>query len=128
MRLFTMNLLFVLAFATHAAGGPPPGKAKPNAEDLMQEILDLNSDLSCLKTEECKSVAMGARHCGGPAGYLVVSTRNKNYERIVERARLHELISKENLQLNGGNTMGTCQVIVPTTIVCDRNKCIEAAL
>jgi hypothetical protein len=128
MRNLTTFLFFVFAFSSYAAGGPPPTKAKPNADDLMQEIIDLNSDLSCRNSNECQSVALGARHCGGPAGYLVVSTRNTNFDRIVERAKLHEIISKENLQLSGGNTMGTCQVIIPTTTICDRNKCVEAPL
>lgn len=128
MRLLLMNLFFTFAFTSFAAGGPPLGKAKPNADDLMQEILDLNTDLSCTKSEECKSVALGARHCGGPAGFLVVSTHNPKYAKIVERAQLHEAISKENLQLDGGNTMGTCQILMPTTTVCDRRKCVESPL
>jgi hypothetical protein len=129
MRIFTMTALFVFAFTTYAAGGPKPNnKAKPDAEELMQQILQLNSDLSCQRTEDCTAVALGARSCGGPAGYLVVSKRNPKYEKIVERAKLHEAISKENLVLKGGNTMGTCNVIMPTTTVCDRKKCIEAPL
>jgi hypothetical protein len=128
MRVFLMSLLFTFAFTSFAVGDAPPTKAKPNAVDLMQEILDLNTNLSCTRSEECKSVALGARHCGGPGGFLVVSTQNPKYAKIVERAQLHEAISKENLKLNGGNTMGTCQVLIPTTTVCDRNKCVEAPL
>ncbi len=128
MYIFTMTALLIFAFSSHAVGDAPPSKAKPNAEDLMQEILDLNRDLSCTRSDECTSVALGARHCGGPAGFLVVSQRNSHYAKIVERAKLHELVSKEILQLEGGNMMGTCQMITPTTTVCDRTKCIETPI
>ncbi len=132
MRMILITFVLVFGFNSYSAGGPPArvpaDKAKPDPESLMQEILKLNENISCQKSEDCTSVAMGARHCGGPAGYLVVSLRNSNYAKIAEKAKIHETISKEYLMLKGGNQMGTCQMIMPTATVCDRSKCVEAPL
>lgn len=119
-------LTFIFTISISAAGAPPAGKAKPSPEDVMGEILSLNEqDLSCTKTEECMSVAVGARACGGPSGYIIVSQKNKNYSKIVERAKVHEALSKEQLKLNDGGMMGTCNVIMPTSAVCVKNLCQE---
>lgn len=126
MRGMCLFLILISTISIKAAGSPPAGKAKPNIDDVMGEILYLkDQDLSCSKTEDCVSVAVGARICGGPSGYVIVSKKNKNYSKIVERAQVHEALSKEQIKLNGGGMMGTCNVIMPTSAVCVKNKCTE---
>ncbi|MBY0384809.1 hypothetical protein K2X05_06580, partial [bacterium] len=84
IRTTLLFISFIFTISINAAGSPPAGKAKPNLEDTMGEILYLkDQDLSCAKTEDCVSVAVGARPCGGPSGYIIVSKKNKNYSKIV---------------------------------------------
>ena len=126
IRTGLLCIHFIFTISLNAAGSPPGGKAKPNVDEVLGEILFLkDQDLSCDKTEDCVSIAVGARSCGGPSGYVIVSKKNKNYSKIIERTKVHEALSKEQIKLNGGGMMGTCNMIMPTSAVCIKNICKE---
>lgn len=77
---------------------------------------------SCNQASDCRAIAYGAKACGGPRGFLNVTTRNKNFSEIsylAERTELKEEAYNMKYEVNSD-----CSVeIEPDFFTCENNRC-----
>ena len=71
---------------------------------------------------ECRLVPVGARACGGPAGYLVTSATGQQELEIVRLAGLVTALDREaNAQFG---LVSTCEVIPAPALVVENGVCV----
>jgi hypothetical protein len=102
-------------------GLDPKGQMKM----LAEEISTMTHNRSCKQLSECRTVALGARACGGPKRYVVYSVNNVNETDLLVKASSYNSYDQ---QLNGdSNTVGTCDVLMPPKLGCQKNLCVQFA-
>jgi len=74
----TKNALIVLATGIACSNAQPASDTAPAADDPLADlrggVFELIGEPSCTATAECRTIAFGAKPCGGPRGYLAYST------------------------------------------------------
>lgn len=121
-------LTFCFAETTTPANAPAELDEKQRLEielqNIKKDIEDHNKNLACEKLEDCDSVALGARACGGPEDYLVISKRNQFYRRIQLKAQKHVKLSVDYKKYRP-NMMSICSVVMPSALACLNKICQE---
>ena len=117
MKVYRFYLLFFLACI------PLIGHSESERELLRNEIALYSSDLSCNSNEDCKTVGIGDRPCGGYGEYIIYSTNAIAVEKMEDMAsRYYELDRKYNSE----NMMSSiCSVEMPRVSACIHAKCVD---
>jgi hypothetical protein len=81
------RLAFLLACiaATACSHATPPG-----ASDALTQLRAIGRDAACTSDQQCRTVPVGAKACGGPQSYLAYSTAKTDPEQakaLAERYR-----------------------------------------
>lgn len=101
-----------------------PAVLKQKITTVEQAIGEMNSaDLSCTSDTDCTAVALGERACGGPEKYIVVSTKNSNYQSILFWSYYDQQHAKVFNKVAG--LFSICSIQMPPAGVCMQNKCSE---
>ena len=102
---------------------PLIGHSESERELLRNEITLYSSDLSCNSNEDCKTVGIGDRPCGGYGEYIIYSTNTIAVEKMEDMAsRYYELDRK----FNADNMMlSICSVEMPRVSACIHAKCVD---
>ena len=123
MQMRQLPLILLLACTACRAAGPaattPPSlTASPSLPDQMRALVGA---AACTDSAQCKTVALGARACGGPEGYLAYSTAT------TPSAPLHALAQRYAEQSRAGHAtsgmMSTCQFISDPGAQCRAGSC-----
>jgi len=118
----------VSAAAPLAAAPPAPGTppvAAGQGGDTLARIRALVAIPSCSADAQCKTLALGARPCGGPEGYLAYSTARTPE---AELRTLGELYQGERLAANQrAGMMSDCRVQPDPGAVCRAGACTLGA-
>ncbi|CAF1438934.1 unnamed protein product [Didymodactylos carnosus] len=88
---------------------------------VHNKIKIINKDLTCQLTTDCTAIPTGARGCGGPSGYVVVSKLNHLYSTVEEYAKKTEELEQQYNREN--NVISTCIFIMPPQVACISNEC-----
>lgn len=92
-----------------------------NLNTMRSEILALIGDAQADNVEQCRVVGFGAKPCGGPAGYIAFSTKQKNESVIMA------LITKYNAAAKAENErlglMSDCAVVPKPAVVLQDGVC-----
>ena len=65
----------VLSTLQIACAAPPAAPSAPaNTEALSRQIREAVGDAACTSNDQCKTIAIGHKACGGPETYMVWST------------------------------------------------------
>lgn len=85
------------------------------------EINGANQNKSCEGDSQCEALEMGARHCGGPSRYIVVSNANPKLKTI--KAKINEYTRAET-ELNNIDAPLFCtdSPKLPSAL-CKQGKC-----
>lgn len=78
-------------------------------------------NLSCATVADCTAVAVGARACGGPRGYLVMSKLNVKRDQVNMLASLSTKLEHEYNMEN--SVMSICVLASYPELTCEANKC-----
>ena len=93
-------LLLMLAFtgilSAHAAGNAPAGE-----KESIKAITALIGDAACDSDSQCKTLAVGAKACGGPEYYLAWSTKRTDAAALREAAK-NDVTFTRNMAANRG--------------------------
>lgn len=115
-----------------AAGNPVAPIEKPRApvnasgptsaprDLLMAEI----GDAACDSSQQCKTVPIGSKGCGGPEGYLAYSTKRGDSAKIVRLAAEDTAKAKQQDQRSG--MVSNCMMMMDPGAVCSAGRCITA--
>ncbi len=113
-RLHSLLLLTLVSACTAA---PPPTKASALRAELAAEI----GDAACDSDAQCRTVAVGHKACGGPAGYLAWSSKRSNETKLKDLARRQG--EAEKAENEGKGLMSNCAVVVDPGAVCKVARC-----
>lgn len=89
-------------------------KAKVGAQEVQ---------IHCDSVADCKAQPVGHKICGGPEGYLIMSTKDPNYGKISAEINLLNYMDA-GLQRKL-TVMGTCDYNSEPTLACEKGVCIR---
>ena len=106
-----------------APGTPDPRRAA-TLTDLRAEVTRMIGDAACSDISQCRTIAFGAKPCGGPWQYLVYSTA------ITDSTALAAAVARYNVkeaELNKSEgRMSDCSMAVPPTLARVNGRCVAA--
>lgn len=96
----------------HAAAG---GKIADSAA-LEAAVLGLIGDAGCTSHEQCRTVAVGAKACGGPEAYLAWSTLRTNEVALKEAAEAFSVSRRRDVERSGA--VSNCSLLADPGAYC----------
>jgi len=123
-KLLTLSTILLLAFACEDSTGITDKTKREEDEQFLEllhkEIVAHSESVTCTEAEEWTFVAIGAKACGGPTGYIAYSTQI-NEELFLEKvAYFTEQQKKFNTKWG---IFSTCDVPAePTGVSCADGK------
>lgn len=117
------TLLASAAVASCAQTPPAPAASAPEAESarLARELQTLIGPAACSADTQCRSLAVGAKACGGPAGYLAWSTVGTDAERVADLAARQSGAQKREIAASGMRS--NCVFVADPGAACVAGRC-----
>ncbi|NHZ43512.1 hypothetical protein [Massilia aquatica] len=112
----------VLAASATATPAPKPVAARDTASSLGERITAEIGDAACDDASQCHTLPVGAKPCGGPAGFLPWSTKRSNGELLARLAA--EQAAEERKQNEKGGMMSNCMMEQDPGATCSAGKCV----
>lgn len=114
--------LFVLSItacgsAPIATPAPAPGDASL-AEQIKAEV----GDAVCDAPQQCQTIAIGAKACGGPERYLAWSNKSNDGKQLTALAQAQAEASRKLRQSDG--MMSTCAIVTDPGATCEVGRCV----
>lgn len=95
--------------------------ANPGGSKTLSELRALGRVAECTSDQQCRTVAMGAKSCGGPEGFMVYSTVNASPEKV---NALAERYRKERVAENKASGMvSDCRMLMDPGAQCKAGSC-----
>lgn len=113
-----------VAASAPAAPTPAPVRASAPAaaSSLMQQIQSEIGDASCDTAQQCNTVAIGHKACGGPESYLAWSSKRSDAGKIASLAAAYAAERKaQNLK---SGMLSTCSLVVDPGATCSAGHCV----
>lgn len=125
--LFTATVAATLAAFTLAScaqstpTAPAPVASQPESQRLSNELTSLIGPATCTADSQCRTVPVGAKACGGPAGYLAWSTTGTDAQRLTDLAARQAVASKQESTARG--MVSTCSMVTDPGAACVAGRC-----
>jgi hypothetical protein len=105
-------------------GNPQQARERAAIDALVSATKALaEADLFCRSHADCGHVAYGAKACGGPQGYAVVSRWNWNLQETSYLAARSS--AKEGAYNRRWNIISDCRFELPPRTRCAANRCVR---
>ncbi|MBY0236925.1 MAG: hypothetical protein K2W93_18225 [Burkholderiaceae bacterium] len=132
-RLNAAVIAALLALATSACGSAPAApEAKPmpsstssgknSSQALWQQIQAEIGDAACDGPQQCHSVAVGAKACGGPDAYLAWSSKRSNEAKLRALVAAHAQARKDENATSG--MVSDCRMVTDPGASCQAGRCV----
>ncbi len=128
-RISGPALLLMLVAQGCAAQAPTGPAAQSEIPRLRGELQQLQGQLdaaigsaSCSDNNQCASLALGAKPCGGPRRYLVYSKTFSDESELRELATRYHQIDVRLNRLTGA--MSDCMMVTPPPVACRQGRCM----
>ena len=116
----------VPAVSTAHVPPPPVIASAPAGGDLASVRAQLDSTLgnaaSCSADTECRSVAVGAKACGGPTGYRAYSGKTASTASVEALAQHERDLSAQAARES--HEVSPCFMLADPGARCEQNKCV----
>jgi len=122
----------LLALATSACGSAPaaaapeakamPSSNKPSSQALWQQIQAEVGDAACDGPQQCHSIAVGAKACGGPDAYLAWSSKRSNEAKLRALVAAHAQARKDENASSG--MVSDCRMVTDPGASCQAGRCV----
>ncbi|MFB9245889.1 hypothetical protein IV454_11865 [Massilia antarctica] len=99
-----------------------PVAASAPAASLGARITAEIGDLACDNASQCRTLPVGSKACGGPAGYLPWSAKRSNGELLARLAAEQAAAEKKVNEKSG--VMSTCSIEQDPGATCSAGKCV----
>lgn len=109
--------LLTCAALASCAQTPPAGEAAR----LAGELRTLVGPAACTADAQCRTLPVGAKACGGPAGYLAWSTVGTDADKLKDVAARQAQASKRELEASGMRS--NCAVVADPGAACVAGHC-----
>lgn len=123
--LGTLALATGLAACAAPQAPPASASASPPASPLaatMSSLQSLVGDARCSADAECRTIAVGAKACGGPEGYLAWSATQTDEAALSAAAERHAAARRESNAASG--RMSTCSFLTDPGAACTAGRCM----
>lgn len=111
-----------VAASAPAAPAPARASAPVATSTLMQQIQAEIGDAGCDSAQQCKTVAIGHKACGGPESYLAWSSKRSDAGKIASLAAAHTAERKAQNIKSG--MMSTCSLVMDPGATCSAGRCV----
>ena len=124
-------LKFCIAFAFLAISLIAPGCAQQSSPpvtrvvteaDVQKQIRAEVSDALCASDQQCKTLAVGQKDCGGPEYWLAWSTQQSKAESL--QARAAELAALQRQRNEATGTRSNCRYMPDPGAMCVVSRCV----
>jgi hypothetical protein len=118
------SALACCALASCAQTPPAPAASapEPQAARLAREMQSLIGPARCRADSDCRTLAVGAKACGGPGGYWAWSTQGTDGQKLQALAqRQAEAAAAENTR---SGMASNCAVVTDPGARCDAGRCV----
>ncbi len=112
-------LTALLAASTLAGCAQTP--AEPESQRMARELRTLIGPAACTADNQCRSLPVGAKACGGPAGYWAWSTQGTDADRVLDLARRQAEAQKGESEASG--VRSNCALMVDPGVACVAGHC-----
>ncbi|MDM5179668.1 hypothetical protein PO883_20975 [Massilia sp. DJPM01] len=99
-----------------------PAATSDTARSLGARITAEIGDAACDNASQCRTLPVGSKACGGPAGFLPWSTKRSNGELLARLAAEQAAAEKKVNEKSG--MMSTCSVEQDPGATCSAGKCV----
>jgi hypothetical protein len=121
----------ILAMVVEGCAGKQPPREKPadvvtspGDSTLRESIAAQTGSAPCSSSSVCRTIAFGAKACGGPRQYLIYSTSATDSARLDrEVARYNEAERKRNRK---EGRMSDCMAVMKPQVSCVAGQCRAA--
>ncbi len=119
-------LLAAAALASCAQTPPPapapaPAAAETESVRLGRELRALVGPAACTADSQCRTIAVGAKACGGPASYLAWSTQGTDAQRLAALAARQA--DAERRETDAGGLRSNCMFVADPGAACVAGRC-----
>ncbi len=108
--------------STPVAPAPAPVKAAAPA-NLLEQLRAEIGTAACDAAQQCKTVAVGHKACGGPETYLAWSSKSS------DGAKVQRLAEAQRAQRRAENTasgmISTCSAVMDPGATCSAGRCVS---
>ena len=114
-----------LLLAASACGSVPTQDDAPPAPGNSSLLAQIQAEVgaaACDSTQQCQTIAIGAKACGGPESYLAWSTKNNDGKKLKALAQAHAEASRKQQQADG--MMSTCSIVTDPGASCVAGRCV----
>ena len=114
----------IVLLAASACGSTPAQDAPPapgNAGLLAQIQAEVGA-AACDSTQQCHTLAIGAKACGGPERYLAWSSKDHDGKTLKALAQAQAEASRKRQQADG--MMSTCSIVTDPGATCEAGRCV----
>jgi hypothetical protein len=109
---------------TAAAPRTPAPATAASAPDLMAQLRTEIGSAACDSAQQCNTVAVGHKACGGPETYLAWSSKASNAATVRQLAGAHAARRKrDNLD---SAMVSTCSAVMDPGATCSAGRCVTA--
>lgn len=123
------SVLACIALVSCAQTAPPSAakpKTQPESERLAGELRTLIGPASCSADTQCRTVAVGAKACGGPAGYWAWSTESTDAQALNALAERQAAAQRREVASSG--LRSNCMLTTDPGAACVAGRCqLQAA-
>lgn len=137
MRLGALSFLLAAAACSGVAGtdaAPAPAAAPAPvaaaataapagaAQQLWQQIEKEIGDASCDSAQQCRTLPVGNRPCGGPERYAAWSAKRSDATRLTQLGEAYAAARKTDNERAG--LMSTCLMLTDPGATCSAGRCV----
>jgi hypothetical protein len=88
---------------------------------LAKNIEEFAKNKACTGGDNCRSMAMGSKACGGPTSYIIYSLSKTDEKLLAEKVKQYTDLEKEiNIKYN---RISDCSFLIPPTVDCLNGVC-----
>lgn len=123
-RLLAPLLAWVaLTSCAQTTAAPPAPAAVPEAESarLGRELRSLVGPAACTSDAQCRTLPVGAKACGGPAGYLAWSAQGTDAQKLAALAARQSEVQRREIEASG--LRSNCAIAVDPGAACVAGRC-----
>jgi len=110
-----------LASCAQTPPAAPASAAEPESARLARELRTLIGPATCSTDAQCRTVPVGAKACGGPAGYWAWSTKETDAEALKALATRQAEAHRREVEASG--LRSNCAMASDPGAACVAGRC-----
>jgi hypothetical protein len=103
---------------------PPAGSVPAGTEALSRQLREAIGDAACTSNDQCKTMAVGHKACGGPETYMVWSTAVTDGARLRSLAEAYTKARRSESEQSG--RVSDCALVTDPGARCEAKRCVPA--